>query len=56
MAGMETRGRRDHASFGPNGPGLSFVVGATIVAIAAILASLALGVPIAPDASMLTAP
>jgi hypothetical protein len=56
MAGMETRGKRDHANFGPNGPDVGFVVRVAIVVIAAILVSLALGVPVAPDAAMLLSP
>jgi hypothetical protein len=47
---MDTRGRRDHT------PDLRFVAGAAIVAVAAILLSVALGVPIPPEALMLVAP
>jgi hypothetical protein len=53
MARMETRGRRDHAQEAPD---YRFVVGAAIVAIIVIALSLTIGVPIPPDAAMLTAP
>ena len=53
MARMETRGRRDHPQEAPN---YRFVVGVAIVAILAIALSVAIGVPIPPDAAVLTAP
>jgi hypothetical protein len=53
MAGMDTRGRRHHV---PDAIDFRFVAGAAIVAIAAIVFSLTLGVPVPPDASMLVAP
>jgi hypothetical protein len=53
MARMETRGRRDH---GQGAPDYRFVAVAAVVAIIAIALSLAMGVPIPPDAGMLIAP
>jgi hypothetical protein len=53
MAGMDTRGRRNHA---PDASDFRFVAGAAMVAIVAILLSFALGVPIPPEALMLIAP
>jgi hypothetical protein len=53
MAGMDTRGRRDPA---PDASDFRCVAGAAVVAIAAILLSFALGVPVPPDALMLVAP
>jgi hypothetical protein len=47
-----TRGRRDHAQQKYD---FRFVVGAAIVATAAILLSPATGVPVPPDALMLVA-
>jgi hypothetical protein len=52
MSGFETRGRRDHA---PEKYDFQ-VFGTAIVAITAILLSLAMGVPVSPDALMLIAP
>lgn len=56
MAGMETRGRRNHASDPPDALDLMFPAGAVIVAVAAIALSLAMGVPIASEVMMLVAP
>jgi hypothetical protein len=53
MAGMDTRGKRDHA---PDKIDYRFVAGVAIMAIAAILLSFALGVPIPPEGLMLVAP
>jgi hypothetical protein len=53
MAGMDTRGRRDHA---PDASDLRFAAGAVVVAVAATLLSFAFGVPIPPEALMLVAP
>jgi hypothetical protein len=53
MAGMETRGRRDHAQEAPDS---RFVVGVGIVAIIAIALSLAIGIQVPPDVAMLLAP
>jgi hypothetical protein len=53
MAGMDTRGRRDHA---PDATGLRFVAGTAVVAMVAILLSLALRVPVLTDALMLVTP
>jgi hypothetical protein len=50
---METRGRRDHA---PEALDFRFVAGAAIIAAVVIALSLAVGVPIAPEAAMLVAP
>ena len=56
MAGMETRGRRNHASERPDALDLKFPAGAVIVAVVAIAFSLAMGVPIASEVTMLVAP
>ncbi len=53
MAGMDTRGRRDHA---PVASDFRFVAGVAVVAIAVILLSFAIGVPVPPEALMLIAP
>jgi hypothetical protein len=53
MAGMDTRGRRHHV---PDAIDFRFVAGAAMVAIAAILLSLTLGVPVPPAALMLIGP
>ena len=56
MAGMECRGRRNHASDPPDALDLRFSAGAVIVAVATIALSLAMGVPIASEVTMLVAP
>ncbi len=56
MAGMETRGRRNHASDPSHALDLMFPAGAVIVAVAAIVVSLATGVPITSEVAMLVAP
>jgi hypothetical protein len=56
MAGMETRGRRDHAPVAPDALDLTFPAGAMIVAAAAIALSLAMGVPVVSEVAMLVAP
>jgi hypothetical protein len=50
MAGMDTRGRRNHAS------DFRFVTGAAMAVVAAILLSFTLGVSVPPEALMLIAP
>jgi hypothetical protein len=52
MSGFETRGRRDHARKKYD---FRFVVWTVAVAAAAILLSLAIGVPAVPDSLMLVA-
>jgi hypothetical protein len=56
MAGMETRGRRNHASVPPDALDVKFPAGTVIVAVAAIALSLAMGVPIASEVMILVAP
>jgi hypothetical protein len=53
MARMETRGQRDHVRAAP---GWRFVIGALIVAVIAVALSLAMGVPVPPDAEMFQIP
>jgi hypothetical protein len=53
MARMETRGKRNQDNFRLERSDIGFLIGATIVAIGAVLLSLALGVGISPDAEML---
>ena len=52
MSRFETSGRRGHA---PDVSDIRFVIGAVIVAIAAIALSFAMGGPVLPDALMLVA-
>ncbi len=56
MAGMETRGRRDHAPMAPDALDLRFPAGAMIVPVAAIALSLTMGVPIVSEVAMFVAP
>ena len=56
MAGIETRGRRNHASEPPDALDLRSPASAVIVAVAAIALSLAMGVPVASEVAMLVAP
>jgi hypothetical protein len=55
MARMESRGKRDQGSFHLESD-IGFIIGATIVAIGAVLLVLALGVGVSPDADMLVPP
>jgi len=54
MARMEDRGKRNQSNFHLERSDIGFLIGATIVAIGAVLLSLAFGV--APDAEMLVPP
>jgi len=56
MAGIDTRGKRDHASYRRNASDIRFLVAAATVALGLIILSVALGVGIAPDTSMFAAP
>jgi hypothetical protein len=56
MARMENRGKRNQRDFRLKRSDIGFLIGATIVAIGAVLLSLALGVGISPDADMLVPP
>jgi hypothetical protein len=56
MAGIDTRGKRDHASYRRTAPDLWFLVAAATVALGLIVLSIALGVGIAPDTAMFAAP
>ena len=54
MARMEDRGKRNQGNSHLERSDIGFLIGATIVAIAAVL--LSLGVGISPDAAMLVPP
>jgi hypothetical protein len=56
MARMENRGKRNQGNFHLERSDIGFLIGATIVAIVAILLSLALGIGISPDAATLVRP
>ena len=56
MARMEDRGKRNQGNFHIERSDIGFLIGATIVAIGAVLLSLALDVRISPDAAMLVPP
>jgi hypothetical protein len=56
MAGIDTRGRRDHFNHRSNSADLGFLVGAAIVAVGLVLLSLALGVETTPDIAGFAAP
>jgi hypothetical protein len=56
MARMENRGKRNQGNFHLERSDIGFLIGATLVAIRAVLMSLALGVEISPDAEMLVPP
>jgi hypothetical protein len=56
MARMEDRGERNQDNFHLEWSDIGFLIGAAIVAIGAVLLSLALDVQISPDAAMLVPP
>ena len=56
MARIENRGKRNQGNFHLERSDIGFLIGATIVAIVAVLLSLALGVRISPEAAMLVPP
>jgi hypothetical protein len=56
MARMDNRGKRNQGNFHLETSDIGFLIGATIVAIGAVLLSLALGVGISPDAEVLLPP
>jgi hypothetical protein len=55
MARMENRGKRNQGNFHLE-RNIGFLIGSTIVAIGAVLLSLALGLGFSPDADMLVRP
>jgi hypothetical protein len=56
MAGFETRGKRDPTNTRRRRPDRTFLLGVLIGAIGLIVLSIALGVGISPEVSMLAAP
>jgi len=56
MARFETRGKRDHTNLHRPSSDRGFIVAVVIAGIGLIMLSIALGVGISPEVSMLAAP